>query len=294
MNSTILGQEEMLEPYTDAYIFIEQDTWDFQDGDTLAVPLYRASFGDSDPSILPVVACINRLCFIEDCGDPVFHLAPDIWVGAAMQIARKCSIMSTLCLSMEEPLAEGIKSLPATLRDFKLFHLFEYPWKYVIPGFRLLGSDHDMLSLHLRNLSVNLRHLYLDMVSLAADFLFPLDEQGNPLPESFSLYWPQLEALTLCVPPVLPTWVTLPLPERQAELDMIENWTDIIHDEDEGNGKRELLDTEHFQRVLISLGHAARRMPKLTSLNYAIEGNPDFDLLVEFHPLRMCTAALVL
>ncbi|PYI31154.1 hypothetical protein BP00DRAFT_475529 [Aspergillus indologenus CBS 114.80] len=299
----ILGRKETLEPNTDDCTFTGPDPWSFPDGWIQAVPLYRASFGDSDSStsILPLVPCIDRLSFIEDCGDPVFHLAPDIWVGAAMQIARKCSTMSTLYLSMEErikpdhldyiqarrqALAEGIKSLPATLRDFKLFNLFEYPWKYSMPGLNLLGSDHDMLSLNLRNLSVNLRHLYLDMVSLAADFLFPLDEQGNPLPESLSLHWPQLEVLDLRVPPVLPTgrWVTLHLPERQKELDAIEDWTDIIHDEDKVNEDRELLDTEHFQRVLISLGYAARRMPKLTSLAYALEGNPDFDLLVEFAP----------
>ncbi|OJJ98615.1 hypothetical protein ASPACDRAFT_44246 [Aspergillus aculeatus ATCC 16872] len=192
---TILGQEEMLEPHTDHDTFTGQDTWDLQDGETLAVPLYRASFGDSDPSMLPVVPCINRLWFIEDCGEPAFHLAPDIWEGAAMQIARKCSTMSTLCLSMEERI--------------KPDHL-----NYIQAG----------------------------------------------------------------------KWVTLPLPERQAKLDAIEDWTAFIRDEDEGDEDRELLDTEHFQRVLISLGHAARRMPKLTALNFPIEGNPDFDLLVEFTP----------
>jgi hypothetical protein len=34
-------------------------------------------------------------------------------------------------------------------------------------------------------------------MSVDMDFLFPLDERGNPLPESSSLYWPHLETIAL-------------------------------------------------------------------------------------------------
>ncbi|RAH67930.1 uncharacterized protein BO66DRAFT_456191 [Aspergillus aculeatinus CBS 121060] len=302
----ISGREETLEPNTYDCTFTGPVPWSFPDGWILAVPLYRASFGDIDPPTLPVVPCIDRLWFSDD---PEFDFPSDIWVGAAMQIARNCSTMSGLRLNMQEhvkpdhldymqarrrALAEGIKSLPPTLRDLELLSSFEYPWKWSMPGLNLLGSDHDMLSLNRRNLSINLRRLDLDEVSLAADVLFPLDEQENPLPESLSLHWPQLEVINLRVPPVLPTgrWVTLHLPERQKELDAIEDWSDIIRDVERGCGDRKLLDTDHFQRVLISLGHAARRMPNLTSLSYVIDAYPEFELLVGFTPYEHAELSL--
>lgn len=58
----------------------------------------------------------------------------------------------------------------------------------------------------------------------------------------------------------------------------------LVCDLGRGYGDRKLLDTEHFQRVLISLGHAACRMPKLTSLDYAIDCSPKFELSVVFIP----------
>ncbi|PYI20300.1 hypothetical protein BO99DRAFT_421681 [Aspergillus violaceofuscus CBS 115571] len=207
----ILGRKETLEPNTDDCKFTGPDPRSFPDEWIPVVPLYRASFGDSDPSMLPVVPCIDRLWFSDD---PEVDFLSEIWVGAAMQIARNCSTMCGLRLNMQE---------------------------HVKP-------DH------------------LDYIQGR--------RRGNPLPESLSLHWPQIEVLDLR------RWVTLHLPERQKELDAIEDWSDIIRDVERGYGDRKLLDGEHVQRVLISLGHAVRRMPKLTSLSYAIDDYPKFELLL--------------
>ncbi|KAL2829510.1 hypothetical protein BDW59DRAFT_159095 [Aspergillus cavernicola] len=39
---------------------------------------------------------------------------------------------------------------------------------------------------------------------------------------------------------------------------------------------RPVFETEHFHRVLISLGHAARRMPRLLSMRYDLDHSPRF------------------
>ncbi|RAH43466.1 uncharacterized protein BO95DRAFT_483949 [Aspergillus brunneoviolaceus CBS 621.78] len=290
----ISGREETLEPNTYDCTFTGPVPWSFPDEWILAVPFYRASFGHSDPPTLPVVPCMDQLRFSDNSE---FDFLSEIW-RLNMQEHVKPDHLNYI-----QARRRGNKLTSTDSQRLGTLSSFEYPWKWSMPGLNLLGCDHDMLSLNLRNLSINLRRLNLDEVSLAADVLFPLDEQGNPLPESLSLHWPHLEVLNLCVPPVLPTgkhssnmatihispsfigrWVTLHLPERQKELDAIEDWSGIIRDVERGNGNRELLDTEHFQRVLISLGHAARRMPKLTSLDYAIDCSPQFELSVVFIP----------
>lgn len=66
--------------------------------------------------------------------------------------------------------------------------------------------DTDFLSQNILNLSLSLRELKIDQLSLTPDFLFPLDTESHPLPTSRSLYWPSLEVVELTgVPPRLPS-----------------------------------------------------------------------------------------
>jgi hypothetical protein len=67
-------------------------------------------------------------------------------------------------------------------------------------------------------------------------------------------------------------------PESQAAIDEIENWEDEICDVEAGWGWPELRTEEHFHRLLISLGYAARRMPRLKDMKFEVESQDKFTL----------------
>lgn len=102
-------------------------------------------------------------------------------------------------------LAEGLLTMPCSLRAFDLLNESERPWKEMMTGLNVLLSDTDFLSQNILNLSLSLRELKIDQLSIAPDFLFPLDTESHPLPTSRSLYWPSLEVMELTVPPILPS-----------------------------------------------------------------------------------------
>lgn len=96
--------------------------------------------------------------------------------------------------------------MPRSLMAFKLLNQMECPWKEMMTGLNVLLSDTDFLSQNILNLSLSLRELKIDQLSLMPDFLFPLDTESHPLPTSRSLYWPLLEVMELTgVPPRLPS-----------------------------------------------------------------------------------------
>jgi hypothetical protein len=88
----------------------------------------------------------------------------------------------------------------------------EHPWSNTLPALDLRSANKmDVLSSSLRLFSRNLRELRLSYMSVDMDFLFPLDERGNPLPETSSLHWPRLETIALSgVPENIPSGMNSP------------------------------------------------------------------------------------
>lgn len=91
----LLGRKVGKEPYSDHFDIAGEYRFDFTDGQTKAVPVYRASFIGDDASLLPNVACIKCLSFPKE----PYHR---IWAGSAMQIAQHCSTITELRLDLDE------------------------------------------------------------------------------------------------------------------------------------------------------------------------------------------------
>lgn len=109
--------------------------------------------------------------------------------------------------------ADGLLTMPRSLRVFRLRNQMESPWKRMMPGLNVLVADHDFLSQNLLHLSLSLRELKIHQLSLKPDFLFPLDTDGHPLTTTRSLYWPFLEVVELTgVPPRLPSGMSINSP----------------------------------------------------------------------------------
>ncbi|KAJ6109670.1 hypothetical protein N7486_001905, partial [Penicillium sp. IBT 16267x] len=289
----LLGCKVGKEPYSDHFDIAGDYRFDFTDGQTKAVPVYRARFIGDDASLLPNVACIECLSFPKE----PYHR---IWAGSAMQIAQHCSTITELRLDLDEYIRpdhleyiqarrravyDGLEAMAHSLRVFDLTIQDERPWKEAMPGLNVLISDIDHLSQKLGCLSLTLRQLRLENVSLAPDFLFPLDETGCPLPSSAFLHWPYLETVDLGeIPPRLPSgqWLVHPTTEEQEELDAMEDWEEIICGYEEGLVCRDILDSHHFNRVLISMGYAAQTMPRLVSMLYDL--NHSYRFRFNFRP----------
>ncbi|KAJ5092760.1 hypothetical protein N7456_008621 [Penicillium angulare] len=273
------GRENGEEPATHDF---DSDFWSGSDSDI--VPPYRANFIDDCHSQLSDVSCIDQLSFPRICDRSFSHR---ISAASAMQMTQHCAAITSLRLNLDENLrpshlehiragrqavSHGLKKLPDSLRVFHLTMQNEQPWKAVMPGLNVLACEVDYLSQNLGALSLSLRKLSIHWVSLAPDFMYPLDENNRPLPSSTLLHWPNLEYLKLELPPRLPCgqWIVHPSPEDQNVIDAIEDWREIIINRDKGNVARPILDSEHFSRVLISLGYAARRMPRLSTMQYTV------------------------
>lgn len=80
-------------------------------------------------------------------------------------------------------------NLPTTLRSFELRINTDEPWSNMLPALDLLAAKVlGIFLLETAQLPLNHIDLKLTMVAVELDFLFPLDQTGNPTPEALSLY----------------------------------------------------------------------------------------------------------
>ncbi|KAJ5408261.1 hypothetical protein N7509_002144 [Penicillium cosmopolitanum] len=293
LDLALLGREEGKEPRTTDFPIAGDYCYDYTKGRTRSVTVYRARFPDDGLSLLPAVACIDRLFFHYD------YPCHQIWAGSAMEIARRCISLTEIILDLNEyirpdhieyiqarrqAVADGLLTMPHSLKIFNFRNQDESPWKEMMSGLNVLLSDNDFLSQNILNLSLSLRELKMRNLSLTPDFMFPLDTESHPLPTSRSLYWPSLEVVELThVPPRLPSgeWVAHPTPEDQLRIDEVKDWEFIICDLEEGLIERPIFDREHFYRTLISLGHTARHMPCLRYMKYRLGHTTHFEFEFE-------------
>ncbi|KAL6228837.1 hypothetical protein BDW75DRAFT_250536 [Aspergillus navahoensis] len=278
-------------------IELEPDTWDyapeagtyrldFRDGQTQAVPPYRARL--SSPDALSLVPCVDKLTFanVRHPLDPRprnrWH---QIWAGTVFQIAQRCPTITELYLNLNEyvrpdhleyirerraAVAEGVKNLPTSLRSLNYIGYKEEPLKPMMSALNVLTSDVDALAISLRDLTPILRELRLTLVSLPMDFMCPLDNDGRSTANT-TPHWPNLEQLILDkAPPFLPEgqWLALPNAEEQARIDEVSDWEDEICNYERGFIRHTVLDTEQFHRLFISWGLIARHAPKIKLMEY--------------------------
>ncbi|KAG2420538.1 hypothetical protein HFD88_000150 [Aspergillus terreus] len=106
---------------------------------------------------------------------------------------------------------------------------------------------------------------------ISLDFLWPLDEKDHSLPGNASLHWPRLEILTLeQFQPWLPSgeWIVRPDSDEEAMIAEIEDWEAEICSYERRVVERPILQQEQFHRLFISLGYAARHMPRLRTISF--------------------------
>ncbi|KAL4905770.1 hypothetical protein BDW74DRAFT_184850 [Aspergillus multicolor] len=286
IHRALFGREAGSEPLTDKYDDTGEYSWDFKRGRTKALPVYRARLAEK--AIIPDVSCIDCLYFPDQYESDYDHR---IWAGAVMEIVRHCPTLTQLQPSFDEyirpdhleyiqarrqAVSDGLRALPSSLRVLNFSNQDEEPWKTRLPGLNVLSTSIDTLSANLGHLSLSLGHPRLYHVSLAPNFLFPLDDNGNPQADSASLHWPYLETLHFDqVPPRSPSgqWLVHPTPAELIEIHHLEghwDWERIVCDPEGGNICRTVIEADHFHRLLISLGHAARRMPRLQHIKFLL------------------------
>ncbi|KAL2784483.1 hypothetical protein BJX66DRAFT_329964 [Aspergillus keveii] len=280
----VKGREETQEPETNAH----KSVWEWQNefyGDRVVLP-YGARL-PGGVTMLPEVSCVEHLEFD--------HTAYDIWIGTIMQIAECCVALKRLDVDTmyrvrpdhldfmrkrRQALASGLAKLPKTLEVFRCEGANEWPWSNTLPALDLrpANSEIDDLSVSIRSLSCRLRELHLDGMSVDMNLLFPLDDSGTPRPDAFSLHWPHLERVIFHMAPMhLPSgeWLFEPeletgneeeLPDPSTGDEIFEN-TWLVGDYEIC---REVMNTEHFHRLFISIGYAARRMPRLKTIEFSI------------------------
>ncbi|KAL3484303.1 hypothetical protein BJX62DRAFT_248531 [Aspergillus germanicus] len=297
-----------LEPNTCRYDDAGDYRFDFTDGQTEAVPPYRARL--CNPDALSFVPCIDRLTFAnwrrrvgrpllwyveqeDDMYDYYIERDPrprnrwhQIWAGTVFQIAERCPTLTELHPNLDEyvrpdyleyiqerraAVAEGIQHLPSSLRVLNYIGQKEEPWKETMSALNVLKTSHDTFAASLRDLTLVLRELRLTHVCLYLDFLCPLDAQGQPLAFPTTSHWPNLRVLIVDkAPPFTPQgkWVALPDAENQEVIDDVSDWEAEICNTERGCIGRPVLDTEQIHRLSISWGIAARRMPQITVMEY--------------------------
>ncbi|KAJ5827209.1 hypothetical protein N7447_003972, partial [Penicillium robsamsonii] len=296
------------EPHTRHLEIAGDHRWDYRDGRRSSIPPYRARFL-KDMLDLPSISCIEKLSFLNN--EPSWNDHHQIWTGAVRTIIQCCTIIvelepdlgefvrsdhleyiqagreGELCpLYCELPFTHSyialcslIGSIPRSLRVLLYQGHPDFPWKPAISPVNVIPSGVDGVNSNLRDLSVHLQQLRLVNTAIAYDFLFPLDGKGQPETGSLHLNWPYLETLELeFVPPWLPS-------EDQADLDEYENesgnWDDVICDVEAGWGDLELRTEEHFHRLLISLGYATQRMPRLKNMKIHVESHHSFTVFLQ-------------
>ncbi|KAL3449617.1 hypothetical protein BJX65DRAFT_294636 [Aspergillus insuetus] len=239
----VLGRVRMLEPETKANQHAKEWQGELR-GERVVAP-YRAQFPSGDALMLTEVTCVEHLIV------PYSYRLQGVATGASLQIAERCAALRRLHLVMpgQQALASGLPRLPSTLQVFECVGRSEHPWSNTLPALDLRSAKGiNVLSSSLRLFSCNLRELRLRLMSIDMDFLFPLDKRGSPLPKLSSLHWPHLETIAL---------------------DSVAEYTPFEYEI-----SSEKMNTEHFHRLFISLGYAARRMPVLRLIMFSIPGSP--------------------
>ncbi|PYI15919.1 hypothetical protein BO99DRAFT_445775 [Aspergillus violaceofuscus CBS 115571] len=165
-------------------------------------------------------------------------------------------------------ISDGLKLLPPSLKEFSLSNDDEKPWKDALPALDVVGSRPDTMPLNLRQLSLSLTKLTLSSLPIDPDFLFPLDAQPIRYPRAKVSRGRSLRT---------GQWVVHPSPHEREYYDEYEfDETYMLCDPCEGDIERDILEAEHFHRLLIASGHAARRMPRLQKLQYALNHQCEF------------------
>ncbi|KAL3482684.1 hypothetical protein BJX62DRAFT_231507 [Aspergillus germanicus] len=256
----VKGGEETQEPETNAH----KSVWEWQNefyGDRVVLP-YCARFPEG-VSMLPDIAercvALKRLDV-----DTIYQVRSD-----HLDFMRK----------RRQALASGLAKLQKTLEIFRCKGAKEWPWSNTLPALDLrpANSEIDDLSVSIRTLSCGIKELHLDDMSVDMDLLFPLDDSGTPTPDASSLHWPYLERVIFHMAPMhLPSgeWLFEPdletgdeeLPDPSTGDEIFEN-TWLLEDYEIC---REVMNTEHFHSLFISLGHAARRMPRLKTIEFSL------------------------
>ncbi|GAD99408.1 hypothetical protein AOR_1_914094 [Paecilomyces variotii No. 5] len=254
----------------------------------METPPYRARFHNDDAFILPKARCINRL---------VFDDGVQIWPQTAMQIAAHCPTIASLSLrhheivhpnhlkfmqERREGLAKGIAHISQSLREFTYEGDFEGPWEDADSpsALTLSPSADDLFSQNIRRLSLHLEQLTLFRTCVSADFLFPLDDEGQPLPNTACLSWPNLRTLTLRLSTWLPSGEWLIKPPRMVIAERIAMGDMDIHTEDL---ERSVPNYEAVHRMFVSMGCAAHNMPSLRSIEFSFDDGPMFSFSFLVH-----------
>ncbi|KAJ9224825.1 hypothetical protein DTO169C6_2745 [Paecilomyces variotii] len=296
----LFGRELGKEPCTDGHPDAGDYDWDFTNGRTVSVRPYRARFPlNDDASMLPKITCIDSLFFLNWSFRNGVNKNHRIWAGTVFQIVASCPTVTKLELDLNEyvrpdhegfmmqrrqAVAEGLKKVPHSLRVLNYKNGTEMNWKETMPALNLLppsGIDH--LSINLHDLSFRLRELRIEQTALSLDFLCPLNSSLEPISDISSCIWPRLETMIFeLVPRVTPSgkWLFQYTPERQAEIDEIDDWDmEICHPEN-GWLTRQLMDLDAFHRLFVSIGYAVQRMPRLSRIrvfgDFAFENAFDF------------------
>ncbi|KAL3451370.1 hypothetical protein BJX65DRAFT_321310 [Aspergillus insuetus] len=282
-----LGREQAREPGTEAQCHADQ--WQHVlDGEEVVRP-YRARFPHHDTSMLPQVGCVTELGFrvYYPFGDShsIHCRGLQILSLSTNELVRPDHL--SYSRERREAIARELPNLPSSLQTLNYWGTIEQPWSNILPGLNLLGNDDDLLSANIRQLSLGLKELTLTMTSLGIDFLFPLDETCKPLP-NVGLAWPLLEILEFKDVPY-----SLPSGEWLLDWDRYK-WDDEDIDDPTTAGieifdtgfmsgdayiERDIISVEQLHRLFISLGYAARRMPRLIAL--------EFDLVALEHTFEL-------
>ncbi|KAL4747899.1 hypothetical protein BDW72DRAFT_181641 [Aspergillus terricola var. indicus] len=232
---------------------MEETSVDWQEEEQTPPP-YQARLPPTEWFMLPEIRGINKFLVSDDLFRSV-----GMWNGTAFEIAHCYPMLESLELNLvahedsefqrdrRKALVQGIKKLPPTLKKFRYSELYDAFMEKEIKAVDLLLGENDMLTPTMREFSLQLRELKLIGVAIAPDFLWPLDQMGEPASSTAEVSWPHLKTIELGPAQYLPTGE--PLFEISPDL-------------------RITIKHEILHRFCIAMGYAARHMPCLTSIMY--------------------------
>ncbi|KAL4810586.1 hypothetical protein BDV18DRAFT_155198 [Aspergillus unguis] len=288
------GRDQALEPGTERDEEV-QEFASLRNGDLTPRP-YRARFPSSGNDLeLPILPVVYQLSNSLNA----FHR---IWPAAVLRIASCCPNLHSLFLNIREcvrpdhvdymqkrrkALAEGLSSLPASLRVFRVESGYDNVWHGSQPGLDLLAGAKDIFSHNLRDLSMRLQELDITPTPVALDIFFPLHADETAL-DQHNVNWPALETLNISGRNFLPTgeWLLDPTEEEEEENEA-PDWDDqseynfeSIRIVEESPYDRSQLRTDLAHQCFTSLGLAAQHMPRLRSAAFYLTVRPELALLL--------------